>query len=155
SRKLREAVIAWKLQQKYSKEQILEFYLNTVPFGRGAYGVEAAAQEYFGKTASNKAPQASQITVAEAMVLVAMVKQPEPEPDDPEGHPGYDPTRNATALANSRARWEYIRDGMVQLHYLTAEQAAALEYPTDVRKFDPGARQSGLDRPTGLVVDHV
>jgi len=67
SRKLREAVIAWKLQQRYSKPQILEFYLNTVPFGRGAYGIEAAAQAYFGKTADKTAPQESQVTVAEAM----------------------------------------------------------------------------------------
>jgi membrane peptidoglycan carboxypeptidase len=155
SRKLREAVIAWKLQQKYSKQQILEFYLNTVPFGRGAYGVEAAAQAYFGKTANRNAPQASQITVAEAMVLVSMVKQPEPDPNDPEGHPGYDPTRNATALANSEARWEYVRDGMVKLGYLTPAQAAALQYPTGVRKFDPASQASGLDLPTGLVVDHV
>ncbi len=155
SRKLREAVIAWKLQQKYSKQQILEFYLNTVPFGRGAYGIEAAAQAYFGKTANSKAPQASQITVSEAMVLVAMVKQPEPDPDDPDGHPGYDPTRNATALANSKARWEYVRDGMVKLGYLTQAQADALQYPTDVKPFVPGSQASGLDRPTGLVVDHV
>jgi membrane peptidoglycan carboxypeptidase len=155
SRKLREAVIAWKLQQKYSKQQILEFYLNTVPFGRGAYGIEAAAQSYFGKTANRNAPQASQITVAEAMVLVSMVKQPEPDPNDPEGHPGYDPTRNATALANSKARWEYVRDGMVKLGYLTPAQAAALQYPTDVRTFDPGSQASGLDLPTGLVVDHA
>ena len=49
SRKLREAVIAYKLANKYSKEQILEFYLNTVPFGRGAYGIEAAAQAFFGQ----------------------------------------------------------------------------------------------------------
>jgi membrane peptidoglycan carboxypeptidase len=155
SRKLREAVIAWKLQQKYSKPQILEFYLNTVPFGRGTYGIEAAAQEYFGKTANRNAAVSSQLTVAEAMVLVSMVKQPEPDPDDPEGHPGYDPTRNTKALANSQARWAYVRDGMVLLGYLSPAQAATLQYPTDVRPYDPGARQSGLDRPTGLVVDHV
>ncbi|TML31593.1 MAG: penicillin-binding protein [Actinobacteria bacterium] len=155
SRKLREAVIAWKLQQRYSKQQILEFYLNTVPFGRGAYGIEAAAQAYFGKTANRTAAQESQITVAEAMVLVSMVKQPEPDPADPEGHPGYDPTRSARALENSKARWEYVRQGMVALHYLTPAQADALRYPDTVRKFDPTARESGLDQPTGLVVDHV
>ncbi len=49
SRKLREAVMAWKLDDTYSKEEILEFYLNTVPFGRGAHGIEAAAQSFFGK----------------------------------------------------------------------------------------------------------
>src|SRR5439155_1222977 len=55
SRKVREAVMAWKLDKKYSKQQILEFYLNTVPFGRGAYGIEAAAQAFFGKTANRNA----------------------------------------------------------------------------------------------------
>jgi membrane peptidoglycan carboxypeptidase len=155
SRKLREAVIAWKLDKKFSKEQILEFYLNTVPFGRGAYGVEAGAQAFFGKTANRNAPKASQITVSEAMVLVSMVKQPEADPDDPEGHPGYDPTRSATAEANSRARWEYVRGGMVGLGYLTREQADALTYPDTVKKNDPSSRQSGLDLPTGLVVNHA
>jgi len=155
SRKLREAVIAWKLDDKYSKEQILEFYLNTVPFGRGAYGIEAGAQSFFGKTANRNAPAASQLTVSEAMVLVSMVKQPEADPNDPEGHPGYDPTRNATALANSKARWEYVRAGMVKLGYLTPTEAAGLTYPNTVKKSDARSRQSGLDLPTGLVVSHV
>jgi len=93
SRKLREAVMAWKLSNKYDKEHILEFYLNTVPFGRGAYGIEAAAQAYLGKTANRNAPADQQVTMAEAMLLVAMVKQPEPNPANPDGEPGYDPTR--------------------------------------------------------------
>ena len=108
SRKLREAVIAYKLARKYSKQEILEFYLNTVPFGRGAFGVEAAAQTFFGKSANVHAPAAQQITMSEAIVLVAMIKQPEANPDDPEGQPGYDPTRGPKALANSQGRWSYI-----------------------------------------------
>ncbi|WP_107079509.1 transglycosylase domain-containing protein [Micromonospora sp. MH33] len=155
SRKLREAVIAWKLDDKYSKEEILGFYLNTVPFGRGAYGIEAAAQTFFGKTVRRDAPPQQQLTQAEAMVLCAMVKQPEADPADPEGSPGYDPRRNATAKQNSIDRWNYIRDGMVKLGYLTSEQAANLAYPDTVRPIDPNAGRSGLDRPTGLVVNHV
>lgn len=155
SRKVREAVMAWKLDDKYSKQQILEFYLNTVPFGRGAYGIEAAAQAYFGKTANRNAPPASQITAAEAMVLVAMVKQPEPNPGDPDGQPGYDPTRGPRALANSKARWNYVRDGMVELGYLSRAEADQLKYPDTVKEFDPRSLQSGLDRPTGLVVNHA
>ena len=50
ARKAREAMLAWKLNRAHSKEDILSFYLNTVPFGRGAYGIEAAAQTFFGKT---------------------------------------------------------------------------------------------------------
>ncbi|WP_426514685.1 transglycosylase domain-containing protein [Dactylosporangium sp. McL0621] len=155
SRKLREAVMAWKLDDRYSKQQILEFYLNTVPFGRGAYGIEAAAQTYFGKTANRNAPPDNQVTVAEAMVLVAMVKQPEADPDDPQGSPGYDPSRGAQALENSKSRWAYVRDNMVALGYLSRAQADALSYPDTVRRPDPGARQTGLDRPTGLVVSQA
>ena len=121
SRKLREAVIAWKLDDTYCKEEILGFYLNTVPFGRGAYGIEAAAQAFFGKTVRRDAPPAQQLTQAEAMVLCAMVKQPEADPADPEGSPGYDPRRNAMARQNSIDRWNYIRDGMVKLGYLTPD----------------------------------
>ncbi|GAA1868592.1 transglycosylase domain-containing protein [Asanoa iriomotensis] len=155
SRKLREAVMAWKLADKHSKEEILGFYLNTVPFGRGAYGIEAAAQAFFGKTARKDASRANQLTLAEAAVLAAMVKQPEANPDDPEGQPGYDPTRNDKARQNSIERWRYIRDGMVALGYLTAAEASNLAYPDTVRDYDPRAGQSGLGGPTGLVVNHV
>ena len=51
SRKIQEAILALWLERKYSKDQILELYLNRVYFGSGAYGVEAAAQKYFGKSA--------------------------------------------------------------------------------------------------------
>jgi membrane peptidoglycan carboxypeptidase len=155
SRKLREAVIAYKLAHTYSKQQILEFYLNTVPFGRGAFGIEAAAQAFFGKSANVHAPPAQQITLAEAMVLVAMIKQPEANPADPEGEPGYDPTRGPKALANSQDRWNYIRDGLVTTGKLTPADAQKLAYPNTVKPDDPSTRQSGLDKPTGIVVSHV
>jgi membrane peptidoglycan carboxypeptidase len=155
SRKAREAAMAWKLDRKYSKQQILEFYLNSVPFGRGAYGVEAAAQAFFGKTANRNAPAAQQVTVAEAMLLVSMIKQPEADPDDPNGHPGYDPKRGPLALQNSQDRWNYVREGMVKLHYLTGAQADQLRYPDTVIDYNPNAYRSGLDRPTGVAVDHV
>ncbi|MCW2641453.1 MAG: Peptidoglycan glycosyltransferase [Dactylosporangium sp.] len=155
SRKMREAVMAWKLDRKYAKSQILEFYLNSVPFGRGAHGIEAAAQAYFGKTANRNAPVAQQLTVAEAMVLVSMVKQPEPDPDDPDGHPGYDPKRGALALQNSKERWSYVRESMLKLHYLTGAQADQLQYPDTVIDYNPDAYRSGLDRPTGVAVNHV
>ena len=155
SRKLREAVIAWKLADNYSKEDILEFYLNTVPFGRGAYGIEAAAQSYLGKSANKNAPAAQQVTLAEAMVLVSMIKQPEPNPDDPEGSPGYDPTRGPVAAENSRGRWNYVREGLVAGGKITRAQADALRYPDTIKPYDPNARQSGLDLPTGLAVSHA
>lgn len=155
ARKAREALLAWKIDRSYPKQEILAFYLNTVPFGRGAYGVEAAARAFFGKTARRDAPAAEQVTVAEAMLLATLVKQPEPDPADPEGRPGYDPTRGGVAAANSLSRWEYVRDGMVELGYLTPEQAQALQYPTTVLAIDPSAELRDLGGPTGLAVRHV
>ena len=55
-RKLREAMLALRLEQRYSKEQILQEYLNTVYFGEGFYGVEAASRGYFAKPASEPGP---------------------------------------------------------------------------------------------------
>jgi len=69
TRKLQEAVLALWLEHKFSKAQLLELYLNRVYFGAGAYGVEAAAQRYFGKPARN-------VTLAEAALLAGLVKSP-------------------------------------------------------------------------------
>jgi penicillin-binding protein 1A len=68
-RKLQEAELALWLERKHSKAEILELYLNRVYFGSGAYGVEAAAQRYFGKPARN-------VTLAEAAMLAGLVKSP-------------------------------------------------------------------------------
>jgi penicillin-binding protein 1A len=68
-RKLQEVELALWLERKHSKAEILELYLNRVYFGSGAYGVEAAAQRYFGKSAKN-------VTVAEAAMLAGLVKSP-------------------------------------------------------------------------------
>ena len=69
SRKLQEIVLALWLEHKFSKGQILELYLNRVYFGAGAYGVEAAAQRYFGKPAR-------QLTLGEAALLAGLVQSP-------------------------------------------------------------------------------
>jgi penicillin-binding protein 1A len=68
-RKGKEAVLALWLERKYSKDQILELYLNRVYFGAGAYGVEAASQRYFGKSARN-------VNLGEAAILAGLVKAP-------------------------------------------------------------------------------
>ncbi len=69
SRKLQEVVLAFWLEHKFTKAQIIELYLNRVYFGSGAYGVEAAAQRYFGKSAR-------QLTLAEAALLAGLVQSP-------------------------------------------------------------------------------
>ena len=69
TRKIREAVLAWQLEDKWSKDQILTAYLNTVYYGAGAYGVEAAARTYFHK-------HASALSLKEAAMLAALPKFP-------------------------------------------------------------------------------
>src|SRR6478672_1047737 len=68
-RKLQEVILSVWLERKYSKDEILDLYLNRVYFGNGAYGVEAAAQRYFGKSARN-------VTLSEAALLAGLVKSP-------------------------------------------------------------------------------
>src|SRR5581483_3510112 len=68
-RKLKEAVLALELERRYSKDRILEMYLNQVYFGQGAYGVEAAARTYFGKSVS-------ELNVKEAALLAGLPRAP-------------------------------------------------------------------------------
>lgn len=68
-RKLREIVLASRIEQSYSKDQILEIYLNSIYFGRGVWGIEMAAQTYFNKPAKD-------LTLAEGAMLAAMIKGP-------------------------------------------------------------------------------
>ena len=69
TRKVKELVLALELESKYSKDQILYFYLNQIPYGSNAYGVEAASQNYFGKSVRN-------ISLEEAAILAGMLKAP-------------------------------------------------------------------------------
>jgi membrane peptidoglycan carboxypeptidase len=69
TRKLKEIVIAIKLDKKYSKDQILEYYLNTIYFGRGSYGIQAAAQTYFGIPASR-------LTAGQGALLAGLIRAP-------------------------------------------------------------------------------
>lgn len=77
-RKMREAILAYRLEQQLSKKEILQIYLNHVYFGRGAYGIESAARVYFGKSAP-------QLNVAEAALLAGVVANPSrfSDPADP------------------------------------------------------------------------
>jgi len=143
-RKLREAVMANKLEQDKSKDEILEYYLNTIYFGRGAYGIEAAAKTFFNVPAE-------QLDVAQAAVLAAIIKQPEPKGNVP----GFDPARDEAA---AKARWNYVLDGMVEMGKLTREERDQLQYPA-VNPYDPNNPQCavgcGIDKPTGNVVNYV
>ncbi|MBX6750450.1 MAG: penicillin-binding protein [Micromonosporaceae bacterium] len=168
NRKMREAVLAWKMDDKLTKQEIISSYLNTVEFGRQTFGAEAAAQAFFHKSIKKDAPPEQQITRSEAMALVAMVKQPYPDPDDPEGAPGYDPTRGEegsvmrqNAEREAKRRWNYVLEQLVKLsaqdpeHFtLTPEEAATLEFPTTWVP-ESEATSEDLTKPAGLVERHV
>ena len=112
SRKLREIRYALALERRYSKEQILEKYLNIVYFGAGAYGVEAAARRYFSKPAS-------QLDLIESATLAGIVQQPT----------AFDPTRNPDL---SQTRRNIVLDEMQQAGFITPVQAsAAKEVPIE------------------------
>jgi membrane peptidoglycan carboxypeptidase len=142
-----------KLEARYSKQEILAYYLNAVSFGRNTFGIEAAAKEYFGKTAVRTAPPQQRLTVAEAMLLVAMIDEPEADPGNPIGSPGVDPTRSIAAKAHARDRWNAIRDEMGREGYLPDPGAVA--FPTDVRTASRTVPGAGLSQPVGLAAQHA
>lgn len=77
SRKIKEMIIAINLEQRFSKEEILEMYLNQIYFGHGKNGIEAAANFYFGKTAKVNSSGTETVTLSEAALLAALPKAPE------------------------------------------------------------------------------
>src|SRR6185503_14792991 len=84
-RKIREAILALALERRFSKDQILELYLNRVYFGGGAYGIDAASRRFFGHSAK-------ELTLSEAAIIAGLVKAPS----------NYSPTADAEA-AKQRA----------------------------------------------------
>ncbi|HET7888993.1 MAG TPA: penicillin-binding protein 1A [Bradyrhizobium sp.] len=104
-RKLQEVELALWLERKHSKNEILELYLNRVYFGSGAYGVEAAAQRYFGKSAKH-------VTIAEAAMLAGLVKSPS----------RLAPNRNPEG---AEARAKTVLAAMAEAKFITEAQAQA------------------------------
>jgi penicillin-binding protein 1A len=112
-RKLKEAVLAVKLERKFEKDQILEFYLNTVYFGRGAYGIDAAARTYFSVSGKGGKPAkkvtAETLTPAQSAVLAGVIRSPE----------FYGKKEHQTS---AKARRNYILQVMVDRGWLTAKE---------------------------------
>jgi penicillin-binding protein 1A len=103
-RKLKEAALAWQLEEKLTKEEILERYLNTVYFGKGAYGIEAAAKRFF-------AVPSSKLGLTQAALLAGLIKNPD----------RYDPVDRKK---DARARREVVLDKMLELRMIDREQFA-------------------------------
>lgn len=132
TRKAREMVLALKIENKYSKDEILGKYLNTIYFGRGAYGIAAAAQAYFGVTPS-------QLTLEQGALLAAVIRSPW----------GFDPAVDEKA---ARARWKWVIDSLRNAGYLKPSAAAAAEFPTTL---PATASMENLNGPNGHIADAV
>jgi penicillin-binding protein 1A len=124
SRKVKEAILAYRIEHTLSKDRILEIYLNEIYFGAGAYGVAAAADAYFQKSLD-------QLTLAEAAFIAALPKAPN----------NYNPIRHAAA---AKARRDYVIAGMAELGWVSATQAkTATAEPLGVHLREPTTEQNG------------
>jgi membrane peptidoglycan carboxypeptidase len=142
SRKLKEAAMAYKLNQESTKEEILDFYLNTIYFGRGAYGIQAAAKAYFGK-------EAAELSVAEAAVVAGTIRVP----DDGSGLSPYDPLYNPDDQSIALERWGYVLNQMVDMGTLDPVTRAELtELPEVIEPKSPSEPFKGRN---GTVVKQV
>ncbi|WP_081866478.1 transglycosylase domain-containing protein [Blastococcus sp. URHD0036] len=130
SRKFQELFLAIKLDNEYSKDEIFENYLNTIYFGRGAYGIEAAANTFFGVPAAN-------LTAEQGAVLAVLIRNP--SGNDPEVNP-----------EGATSRWERVLDAMQEEDWLTADQRAAAVYPPVLPR--AGSNLGIPAGPEGLIV---
>ena len=111
-RKIKEAILALALERKFSKDQILELYLNRVYFGGGAYGIDAASRKFFGHGADH-------LSLGEAAIIAGLVKAPS----------NYSPTADVEA---ARARSGVVLQTMARNGFITPEEAAAVD-PAKIR----------------------
>ncbi|MGW1378291.1 transglycosylase domain-containing protein [Streptomyces sp. NPDC002446] len=134
TRKAKEFFIAIKLDREVSKDNILEGYLNSSYYGRNAYGIQAAAQAYYGR-------DSDQLTTAQGAYLAALLNAPSAY--DITAHPGNRP--------RVLARWNYVLDGMVTQKWLGPEERAAMRFPVP----KPARTSPGLTGQRGYLVEAV
>ena len=111
-RKAKELVISTKMSREWTKDAVLQSYLNIIYFGRGAYGVAAASEAYFAKPVE-------QLTVSEGALLAALIQRPST----------LDP---AVDLEGATERWNWVLDGMVTMGALSKEDRAQQQFPATV-----------------------
>jgi len=119
TRKVKEVILSVELEQRFSKDEILEMYLNEIPYGSNAYGIQAASQTFFGKDAKD-------LMLAESALLASLPKAP--TYFSPYG----------SNLEDLKYRQEYVLDQMAKLNYITADQAkSAKEFDilSEIRPF--------------------
>jgi membrane peptidoglycan carboxypeptidase len=138
-RKIKELVISLKLENAMTKDQILENYLNTIYFGRGAYGVQTAAQQYFNRNAN-------QLTLSQSAVVASILRSPGL----------YDPffgdkAQKERNKARLDARFQYVLDGMLEKKWITEAEAKAAKMPL----IAPRTTSGQLSGPKGYIIDSV
>jgi membrane peptidoglycan carboxypeptidase len=133
-RKAKELVIATKMSGEWSKDDVLQAYLNIIYFGRGAYGISAAAKAYFDKPVD-------QLSVSEGALLAALIRRPSTL------DPAVDPKGAA-------ARWNWVLDGMVETKVLSPGDRAAQVFPPTVPA-DQARAQNQTTGPSGLIQRQV
>ncbi|MFJ7202852.1 transglycosylase domain-containing protein [Streptomyces sp. NPDC098789] len=133
-RKAKEFFIAIKLGREKSKDYILEGYLNTSYFGRNAYGIQAAAQAYYGK-------DVSKLTTAEGAYLATLLNSPS----------AFDVVAHPQGRPRALARWNYVLDGMVKKGWMPEAERAATTFP-EPGKVRPAA---GLSGQRGYLVEAI
>ena len=133
-RKIKELVIAIKLENQLSKDQIFESYLNTIYFGRGSYGVMTASQQYFNRNVD-------QLTNSQAAVIASILRSPGL----------YDPAFKEGNLERVQARFEYVKEGMIEAGWLDKEAAAKMKFPTVA----PRSTSGQLSGPKGHIIEAV
>ncbi len=111
TRKIKELILAYQVEKKFTKDEILQMYLNEIPYGSTAYGVEAASRRYFGKSVRD-------VNIAEAAILAAL-------PQAPSRYSPYGPNKNLLI-----ARQHYILDQMVKQRYIEEEEAMVAKQVT-------------------------
>ncbi|MFF5783005.1 transglycosylase domain-containing protein [Streptomyces virginiae] len=133
-RKAKEFFIAIKLGREKSKNYILEGYLNTSYFGRNAYGIQAAAQAYYGK-------DVGKLTTAEGAYLATLLNSPS----------AFDVVSHPQSRPRALARWNYVLDGMVKKQWLTPAERATTQFP------EPGKVRAaaGLSGQRGYLVEAI
>ena len=133
-RKAKELVISTKMSSEWSKDQVMQSYLNIIYFGRGAYGIGAASKAYFDKPVE-------QLTVADGALLAALIQQPS----------ALDPAVNPDGAAK---RWNWVLDGMVDIGALSSTDRAAQVFPPTVPP-DQAQTQNQTTGPNGLIERQV
>ena len=133
-RKIKELVISLKLENALSKDQILENYLNTIYFGRGSYGVQTAAQQYFNRNAH-------QLSISQSAVIASILRSP--------GY--YDPSLSKENAVRLKNRFAYVIQGMLDQKWITEAEAKDAKFP----RVAPRTTSGQLSGPKGYIIDAV